>query len=93
MNSGIKRVAARFFDRSLDFRVRLFNVLALAGVGISAATVVLNIITGMWSSAALSALLALLSAGLLIFTYRTGKYQIGYMITIFTIFMVFFPMI
>lgn len=92
MNSGIKRVAARFFDRSLDFRVRLFNVLALAGVGISAATVVLNIITGMWSSAALSALLALLSAGLLIFTYRTGKYQIGYMITIFTIFMVFFPM-
>ena len=41
----------QFLDRKLDFRTRLFNVLALAGVGISAATLALNIFTGMRTSA------------------------------------------
>lgn len=82
----------RFLDRKLDFRTRLFNVLALAGVGISAATLALNIFTGMQTSAYLSILLAVLSAGLLIFTYKTGKYEIGSLITIVSIFMIFFPM-
>mgnify|MGYP001700290617 CR=1 FL=1 len=81
----------RFLDRKLDFRTRLFNVLALAGVGISAATLALNIFTGMRTSAYLSILLAVLSAGLLIFTYKTEKYQIGSLITIVSIFMIFFP--
>lgn len=91
MPGKIKRFAMRFFDTELDFRVRLFNVLALAGTGISAATLVLNIITGMYASVILSAFLAALSAGLLIFTYKTGKYRIAYIITIVTIFMIFFP--
>lgn len=73
MPGKIKRFAMRFFDTELDFRVRLFNVLALAGTGISAATLVLNVITGMYASVILSAFLAALSAGLLIFTYKTGK--------------------
>lgn len=90
MPGKIKRFAMRFFDTELDFRVRLFNVLALAGTGISAATLVLNIITGMYASVILSAFLAALSAGLLIFTYKTGKYRIAYIITIVTIFMIFF---
>ena len=85
--------AVRFFDRDLDFRVRLFNVLAIAGVGISMATLLLNVVTAMYVSAALSGLLTVLSAGLLFFTYKTGKYRIGYFITIFTIFMVVFPIL
>lgn len=93
MYAKIKEFAMSFFGRELDFRVRLFNVLALAGTGISIATFLLNLITGMMSSAVMSAILALLSAGLLIFTYRTGKYQIGYIVTIVTIFMIFFPML
>lgn len=93
MKSKIKNFAAHFFDSSLDFRIRLFNVLALAGVGISIATFILNVITGMWTSAALSALLAALSAALFVFTYKTGKYQIGYMVTIITIFMIVFPVL
>ena len=47
----------------------------------------------MYVSAALSGLLTVLSAGLLFFTYKTGKYRIGYFITIFTIFMVVFPIL
>ncbi len=83
----------RFFNGRLDFRVRLFNVLAIAGTGISAATFILNMVTGMRTSMLLSALLTALSAGLLIFTYKTGKYQIGYIVTIVTIFMLFFPVL
>ena len=86
----IKNFAMRFFDRKFDFRVRLFNVLAVAGVGISLATFILNIITQMWASVIISGILTALSAGLLVFTYKTGKYQIGYIVTIVNIFMVFF---
>lgn len=88
----IKNLCASFFDSRLDFRVRLFNVLAVAGVWISVATIVLNLITGMWTSAVLSAMLALLSGGLLVFTYKTGRYKIGYITTIVSIFMILFPM-
>ena len=88
----IKNLCASFFDSRLDFRVRLFNVLAVAGVWISVATIVLNLITGMWTSAVLSAMLALLSGGLLIFTYKTGRYNRGYITTIVSIFMILFPM-
>ena len=56
------------------------------------ATFGLNLFTGMVQSALLSALLAVLSAGLLIFTYKTGKYQIGYFVTVVSIFMILFPM-
>ncbi len=91
--TSIKRIITRFFDRELDFRVRLFNVLAIAGTGISGATLLLNIITAMWASAVLSAFLTVLSGGLLIFTYKTGKYQVGYIVTITVIFMILFPVL
>lgn len=93
MRTNIKKFAVRFFDRELDFRVRLFNVLAIAGTAISAATLLLNMITAMWASAALSAVLTVLSAGLLIFTYKTGKYRVGYLVTIAVIFMLLFPIL
>ncbi len=93
MGTRLKKLAVRLFDRELDFRVRLFNVLAIAGVGISAATFILNIVTAMWASTVLSAVLTVLSAGLVIFTYKTGKYQIGYTVTIVTIFMILFPIL
>ena len=92
MITNIKNFAMRFFDRRLELRIRLFNVLAIAGVGISAATFILNLFTGMYMGAVISAILIILSVGLLIFTYKTGKYQIGYNITIVTIFMIFFPL-
>ncbi len=91
MDIGRTPMIGKLFARELDFRVRLFNVLALAGVGISAATLVLSIATNMWANAAMSAVLAALSLGLLLFTNRTGRYQLGYGITIVVIFMIAFP--
>ena len=93
MRTSIRRLVSRFWDGKLDFRVRLFNVLAIAGVGISVATMIFNLITHILIGALISALLAVLSAGLLIYTYRTGKYRIAYFITIVAIFMIFFPML
>lgn len=88
-----KNLTMRFFDRRLELRIRLFNVLAIAGVGISAATIILNLFTEMYIGAIISVILTGLSAGLLFFTYKTGKYQIGYIVTIVAIFMIFFPLL
>ena len=93
MQTNIKQIAMRFFDAELDFRVRLFNVLAIAGVGISAATLIFNLINNIPLGALISAVLAILSAALLVFTYKTGQYQVGYFVTIVAIFMVFFPLL
>ncbi|MDY3927767.1 MAG: hypothetical protein SOZ34_00155 [Clostridia bacterium] len=82
----------RFFERSLDLCIRLFNVLAIVGVGISIATFILNLFTGMYMGAIISAVLTILLAGLLISTYKTGKHQIGYTVTIVIIFMILFPL-
>lgn len=93
MYTKVKNMARRFFDKSLDFRVRLFNVLATGGVAISVATLVLNLVTGMLIGAVLSALLAVLSTVLLVYTYRTRKYKTAYILTIVIIFMIVFPLL
>lgn len=89
----VRTIAKALFDENTDFRVRLFNVLAFAGVGISVATLLLNLVTGMMTSSALSAVLAVLSAGLIVFTHKTGKYHVAYFVTIVTIFMILFPIL
>lgn len=91
MFTAAKNYIMRFLDPNIDFRVRLFNVLAIAGAAISTVAFTINIITSMTVSAIICALLALLSGGLLIYTYRTGKYQNAYVVTIVSIFMFFFP--
>ncbi len=91
MQNNLKPFLTKFFSRELDFRVRLFNVLAIAGAGISAATFLLSAATAMWANTAVSGALAVLSLGLLVFTSRTGRYQLGYGITIVTVFMIAFP--
>lgn len=89
----LKAFAGRFFDRKLDFRVRLFNILAIAGTAISFVATISNLATTMWVSAAISGLLAVLSASLTVFIYKTGRYQTGYLITIIAIFIIFFPVL
>ena len=81
-----------FLNKQLDFRVRLFNVLAMAGAligliitvsGIMAGVSIMNVATNFASM--------LLSCALLYYSYQSGKYQICYLITIIAIFMVLFP--
>lgn len=82
----------RFFDKHLDFRVRLFNVLAMGGTVISLAMALVGIGTGagLWNIA-VNFISAGLSYILLCYSRRTGRYQMCYLITIVAIFMVLFP--
>ncbi len=92
MGKYIRSFMSRITDNSLDYRVRLFHVLALGGIAISLLTFMISLITAMWSSAVISAVLIVISGALIAFTARTGKYQTAYMITVVTVFMLFFPL-
>ena len=85
------KIFYRFFDKTLDFRVRLFNVLAMAGTLISFAMVLVSIATGAWENILINGMSTVLSGGLLVYSYRSGRYRLCYMITIIAIFMGLFP--
>lgn len=93
MKSSLSSIHSRFFDKHLDFRVRLFNVLAMGGTVISLAMALIGIGTGvgLWN-VAVNFISAGLSYVLLCYSQRTGRYQQCYLITIVAIFMVLFPM-
>jgi signal transduction histidine kinase/DNA-binding NarL/FixJ family response regulator/HPt (histidine-containing phosphotransfer) domain-containing protein len=81
-----------FFGRELDFRIRLFNVLALAGAVISLAVAALGHFTGAPLMNSLACVFSFLLA--LVFLYwsnRTGNYRVFYIITIVIVFILLFP--
>lgn len=86
-----QKLKSKFFDRALDFRIRLFNILALGGIAVSFLTVLISLITHMWATAGFAGFLVLLSLGLVLFTQRTGKFRVAYFITIAVIFMLLLP--
>ncbi len=81
-----------YFGPALDFRVRLFNVLAMGGTVISLAMALVGVAadTGPGNIAA-NFISAVLSYALLCYSQRTGRYQLCYMVTIVAIFLVLFP--
>lgn len=79
------------FDPGLDFRVRLFNNLALGGTAVSLIMAFCSLFMGAWANVCLNLLLALASCGLFFYSYRSGHYQRCYLITIVLIFLIFFP--
>lgn len=92
MKEKLSQFIDRFLNRQLDFRVRLFNVLAMGGTVISLAMA----LVGVWTRAGFGNIVvnfvsAALSYALLSYSQRTGRYQLCYFITIIAIFMVLFP--
>lgn len=84
----------KFLNKQLDLRVRLFNVLAMAGILVSFGVGTASLITGSGVEAVpICYFSTLLSIGLLYYSYRSGKYQLCYMITIIAVFLIAFPMI
>ena len=76
----------------MDFRVRIFNLLAATGFIVSLMIFAASLING--ASALNSAVLlssALLSAVLLVYSAKTGNYHPCYIITITFVFMLLFP--
>jgi hypothetical protein len=92
MKRGLLTAYRTYFDNALDLRVRIFNVLAAAGIMGSVIIGIVNLVSGAGAAAVLvDAAAAALSAGLLYYSYRTQKYQYCYLITIVGIFLGLFP--
>nr|WP_294677592.1 HAMP domain-containing sensor histidine kinase [uncultured Blautia sp.] len=79
------------FNSNLDFRVRLFNILALGGTIISLIMALLSLGTGSWGNVLINFALAVISGGLFLYSYYSGRYQRCYLITIVLIFLIVFP--
>lgn len=76
-----------YFGNALDLRVRIFNVLALAGCMVSLVEGLVNLFSGAGAIETLSVLAtAVLSAGLMVYAQRTQKYKRCYLVTILVIF-------
>ncbi|MDL2217501.1 response regulator [Christensenellaceae bacterium OttesenSCG-928-M15] len=92
MKLSKKSILHKLLKKELDLRIRLFNVLALAGMIISFSMAATGVVTdaGLFN-ALMNLLAAALSCGLLYYSYTSGRYALCYMITIIVIFLVFFP--
>ena len=88
----LKTIIDRCFDRQLGLRVRIFNVLAMAGVLVSTISAVMAGVLGdpAWE-VLMYASFAVLSGALISYSTKTGRYQICYKITIILIFLIGFP--
>lgn len=85
-------ITTRYFHPALDFRARLFNVLAAAGAAVSAVVGLVNIFAGAGPVAvAIDFAGALLSFALLHYSSHTGNYRPCFMITIAAVFLGLFP--
>lgn len=92
MKRLILLICESFLDKSFDFRVRLFNVLAMGGTVISMAMALVGIVADAGIGNIMANFIsAALSYALLCYSQRTGRYQFCYMITIVAIFLVLFP--
>ena len=81
------------YSLTLDFRVRLFNILALGGTVISLIMALLSLGTGSWGNVLINLVLVAVSGGLFLYSYYSGKYQRSYLITIVIIFLIVFPVL
>lgn len=89
-----RHVFQPFFNKRLGFRVRLFNVLATAGIAISLFSAVACLVNEESLGSVIACLLlAPFSYGLMIYASRSGRYQLCYFITIIVVFFGFFPVI
>ena len=88
-----KYIKNKLFAQNMDFRIRIFNLLAATGFIVSLVIFAVSLING--ASALNCAMLlsaALLSAVMLVYSTKTGNYRPCYIITVIFVFMLLFPM-
>ena len=93
MQNTIKRIYEKYFGQGLAFRVRLFNAMAFGGIVVSFCTVLFALAYSTWSLVFIGIFGIALSAAILIFAARSGRYQLCYIISIIVIFLFLFPLI
>lgn len=88
----IKRLISRLFDEKLEFRLRIFNMLALGGIIISYMMAIITVFQG--GTAMMALMNAAAGTGALLLTALTnisGRCQLGYTLTAITVFLITFP--
>ena len=90
INPKLRNIFHSLFSPILDFRVRLFNILALGGTVISLIMAFLSLGTGSWRNVLINIMLVAVSGELFLYSYYSEKYQRCYLITIVMIFLMFF---
>lgn len=94
MKKVLQFIINKFLNKQLDLRVRLFNALAMAGILVSFGVATLSLITGSGlESVPICYFSTLVAVGLLYYSYKSGKYQRCYMITVIVIFLIIFPIV
>ena len=93
MKQTFIKFSRRIIGHQLDFRVRLFNIMAIGGIVMSFFTMLQSLITDRGSMAAVSFVMMVISIVLLVYALKTGRYQKCYTITILLIFLIFFPVL
>ena len=88
MQNPIRRIANKYWSKQLDLRVRIFNIMAASGMTVSLLSAVSAFTSGdPLTECLMYVAFALLSAGLLWFATKTGRFQLCYNITIAAIFL------
>ncbi|MDR1287565.1 MAG: response regulator [Treponema sp.] len=86
------RVKNALFPGTLDFRAKIFTVLAVAGFLISVSTALIGIANGAGAgNVTAGGIAALLAAVLLVYSKRSGRYRLCYIITVAGVFIGLFP--
>ena len=91
MRRFFRWIKNKFLNRQLDLRVRLFNVLAMAGTLVSLTFAVFHIVAKSPINVASCLFGAVLSSALLLYATRTRRYQNAYVITVIGVFLILFP--
>lgn len=81
----------QLFGKDVDLRVKIFHVLAVTGFAICIVMTGISLAGSMWVSALINLGTGIVSMGLLIYSTKTGRYQICYWATIVVIFFILFP--
>ncbi|MDR0719732.1 MAG: hypothetical protein LBF78_08865, partial [Treponema sp.] len=92
MKHILRKAQTALFGAELDFRVRIFNGMACAGMIISLAVGVWGVLLGADKVNLLASMGSFaVAAVLLAYSNRSGQYERCYIITIVAVFMVLFP--
>ena len=93
LKERLTRIFQTYLGTRLDYRVRLFNVLAFIGASVSIASALVALISGdPWFEIVIYLAYFTLSVGLIIYAAKTQKYQRCYKITIAAVFLIGFPL-
>ena len=91
MKQLISKFVCTFFRKELELRVKIFHVLAMAGVIICIAMAILSMVQQMPVGTGINAGTGIVSLSLLIYSAKGGKQSICYWMTVICIFLILFP--